>query len=120
MLKTNTKKAIDNIRAYIVANYNGANDITLYKDIANDIYNEFKTTYLNINLRTPYQQQFVDWCAGLPSSFDTCYWYNRSAIKDLGDILEETNEERERFTEQEACEMLSKLIYREILKVVNA
>ena len=56
------------------------------------------------------------WCQGLPSVIDTCYYYNRSAVEDLGDILEETEEERNRYTEQDAERLLSCLIYREIRK----
>ena len=32
--------------------------------------------------------------AGLPSVLDTCYFYNRSAVDDLGAILEETESEK--------------------------
>lgn len=122
MLKTNCKKAISNIRQYIIDNYTGETAIPENSDFsvyAWHIYDEFWTTYVHPNNRKPYQEQFVDWCAGLPSALDTCYWYNRSAIKDLGDILEETEEERARFTDSQAEVMLSKLIYREIIKVVR-
>lgn len=30
------------------------------------------------------EQVFIDWCQGLPSILDTCYYYNRSAVADLG------------------------------------
>lgn len=35
-------------------------------------------------------------------------------MKDLGDILEETEEERAKYTEMQAEEMLTRLIYREM------
>jgi hypothetical protein len=57
---------------------------------------------------------FTDWCAGLPSVLDTCYYYNRSAVADLAAILEETPAEAERFTETQAEELLTALIYREL------
>jgi len=34
----------------------------------------------------------------------------------LGDILEETEAERNRFNEDKAAEMMTKLIYREVMK----
>ena len=58
----------------------------------------------------------MDWCSGLPGVLDTCYYYNRSAVDDLGAILEETDEERARYTEEQAEKMLTTLIYRELKK----
>ena len=57
---------------------------------------------------------FVDWCQGLPSALDTLYYYNRSAVDDLAAILEETEEEKAKYTEAQAEEILSRLIYREL------
>ena len=122
MLKTNTKKAITNIQQYIKDNYTGERPIDENADFsvfAWHIYDEFWTTYVHPANTKPYQEQFVCWLSGLPSSIDAGFWCNRSAIKDLGDILEETDEERNRFSESQAEEMLSKLIYREIMKVVR-
>ena len=59
---------------------------------------------------------FADWCAGLPSVLDTCYYYNRSAAKDLGNILEETETEYSRYSEADAEKLLTSLIYRELTK----
>lgn len=124
MLRTNTKKAIENIRAYIVNGFDGTNygieTPETFEDVARVIYNTFEDEYLyGYNRRRNEQTVFVEWCAGLPSILDTCYYYNRSAVADLGDILEETEEERNRYTEMQAEEMLSRLIYREIRKVAK-
>ena len=121
MLRTNSKKAIENIRAYIMDGFNGENygieTPETFSEVARLIYNDFAGSYLYGYNRTRNRQEvFVEWCAGLPSILDTCYYYNRSAVEDLGNILEETPEERNRFTESEAEEMLSRLIYREICK----
>lgn len=124
MLRTNSKKAIENIRAYIMEGFNGDNygieTPETFSEVARLIYNDFAETYLyGYNRNRNRQEVFVEWCAGLPSIIDTCYYYNRSAVEDLGNILEETEEERNRFTESEAEEMLSRLIYREICKGCN-
>lgn len=136
MLRTNSKKAIENIRAYIVKGFDGTNyepkfdyiekaiednkhgsNIDIFSLVANAIYSTFVDEYLyEYNRRRNEQTVFVEWCAGLPSILDTCYYYNRSAVKDLGDILEETEEERNRYTEAQAEETLSRLIYREITR----
>jgi hypothetical protein len=55
----------------------------------------------------------------LPSVINTLYYYNRSAITDLGDILEETEDERNRYTESQAEKLLTKLIYRTIQEAIK-
>ena len=62
------------------------------------------------------QERFTDWAQGLPSVLDCCYYYNRSAVDDLGAILEETDAEKARYSEQQAENLLSYLIYRELVK----
>lgn len=62
------------------------------------------------------QERFEEWAAGLPSILDTCYYYNRSAVDDLGAILEETDSEKARYTEQQAETRLTYLIYRELVR----
>ena len=57
---------------------------------------------------------FEDWARGLALGNLFCYYYNRSAKDDLGKILEESEEEKAKYTEQEAEELLTRLIYREM------
>ena len=119
-----TKKAIGNIRAYIMDNFTPEN----YTDnppkdfpgVAAFILAVFRAEQKHI-LNCDYYRAiefaaFTDWCKGLPSVLDTCYYYNRSAVDDLGRILEETAEEKARFTEPEAERRLTWLIYRELSK----
>ena len=51
--------------------------------------------------------RFYEWDSGLPCVLDCGYFYNRSAVADLGDILEETEEEKKRFDEMHAEDMLT-------------
>ena len=120
MLKTNSKKARENVRAYIMANQNieeyaGIEPID-FKTVATAIYDDFYRVYNCAYYKRTYTEQnyFAEWAAGLPSILDTCYYYNRSAVDDLGDILEETEAERAKYSEEDAEKMLSYLIYREI------
>lgn len=142
MLKTNCKKARENIRAYIVDHFDGTNyapdfdyieqaqrdnaagirNVDIFSMVAHAISATFYDEKLHFDNR--YQagrisryDLFEDWCAGLPSILDTCYYYNRSAVDDLGAILEESEEEKARFTEQQAEKRLTQLIYREIYSV---
>lgn len=123
MLKTNSKKAVQNIRDYIMDNFNfenfkkiGLKEPTTWEEISAFIWDCFVIEKGKEFYRSGFQNAFIDWCQGLPSVLDTCYYYNRSAIDDLGAILEETPEEKERFTQSAAEEMLTKLIFKELFK----
>ena len=117
-----TKKAIGNIRAYIMDNFTPENytgnppkDFPGAAAFILDTFRKEKMSdfrYRNCNEFAA----FEDWCQGLPAVLDTCYYYNRSAVEDLGAILEETAEEKARFTEPEAERRLTWLIYRELGK----
>lgn len=125
MLKTNCKIVKERIRAYILSAENveefapeGTPNET-YTDKARAIYADFMRYYDGDNRnhgRNPrnYQEAFEEWAAGLPAIIDTCYYYNVSAVDLLGDILEETAEERAKYTESDAEHLLTYLIYREI------
>jgi hypothetical protein len=127
MLKTNSKKAHENIRAYIIANYDPTNyelpETKNFSEIAANIYTTFQSEkyygfeYIRAK-RIPEFTLFEEWASGLPSIIDTCYYYNRSAVDDLGEILEETASEKKRYTEREAESFLTRLIYNEIKKEV--
>lgn len=122
MIRTNTRKAIENIRAYIVDNFEPCgytdNPPEDFPDIAAFILATFRREYVT---RASYPrgcelEPFASWCQGLPTILDTCYYYNRSAVDDLGAILEETAEEKARFSEEEAERRLTWLLYRELIK----
>lgn len=118
MLRTNSKKAAENIRAYIVDGFTPEgytdNPPQDFPNIAAFILDTFR----NEKYGCPQNEAvaFADWCAGLPSVLDTLYFYNRSAVDDLGAILEETEQEKTRYTEQQAEQLLTSLIYRELQK----
>lgn len=126
MLKTNSKKARENIREYITENFDGSNygieTPATFEGIARRIMGTFRAEKFSIESEKRYyhyneQAAFTDWCAGLPSILDTCYYYNRSAVDDLGAILEETEEEKKKYSEDDAEKMLTRLIYRELCRV---
>lgn len=125
MLKTNSKQAAENIRAYIVDGFtpDGYTDTPPqeFPEIAAFILATFRSEKYWCLQDVRYYHgcealAFRDWCAGLAGVLDTCYYYNRSAVDDLGAILEETAEEKARYTEQQAEQLLTDLIYRELLK----
>ena len=122
MLKTNTRKARENIRLYIVENFTPENYTDNppqeWPEIAAFILDTFKSEKPAIRsyARMTEQERFTDWAQGLPSVIDCCYYYNRSAVDDLGAILEETDSEKDRYSEQQAESLLTSLIYRELIK----
>ena len=121
MLRSNCKKALLNLRSYIINHSDfesyGMETPTDFKSCAEMLMHTFYEEIAKWDKRRiPYQQLFADWLSGLPSVFDSLYYYNRSAVDDLGGILEETETEKARFTEDEAERMLSALIWREVYK----
>lgn len=125
MLKSNSKKAAENIRAYIMDNFTpeGYTDTPpeSWTETAAFIMDTFRAEkYSRPEDRRYYNNNeylaFADWCARLPSLLDTRYFYNRSAVDDLGAILEQTETEKSRFTEEDADNKLTYLIYRELAK----
>ena len=128
MLKTNSKKAKENIINYIMDNFTPEGYTETppegWPQIATFIINTFRDEkYSRPEDRRYYKNNetaaFMDWAAGLPSLLDTCYYYNRSAVDDLGAILEETETEKSRYTETEAEERLTYLIYKTLIMEVN-
>ena len=124
MLRSNSKRAREHVRAYIIENYNGDKGAS-FEIIARDIHDTYANEKLCvfhtphcINKRVDTLSNFADWCQGLPSILDTCYYYNRSAVKDLAGILEETSEEASKYTEDKAEATLTYLIYSEIMKAL--
>lgn len=129
MLRTNEKKAIENIRAYIMDNYTPEgytdNPPEDFPGVAACILGACRAekSHLPQDMRYCHGDgfaAFADWCQGLPSVMDTRYYYNRSAVDDLGRILEETDAEKARFVEEEAERQLTWLLYRELKKGESA
>ena len=127
MLKTNSKAARENIRAYITERHNCEEyapeaDTSTFKGIATAIYSDFVRVATGNDARRSYPtaEAFAEYAAGLPGILDTCYYYNRSAVDDLGEILEETPEERAKYSETDAERLLSLLIFREIEKAAKS
>ena len=57
---------------------------------------------------------FKDWARGLPLGQLFVYMLRRSAVDDLGAILHETDAEKAKYTEEQAEEMLTRLIFRAV------
>ena len=119
MLRSNSKKVIEKVRSYIVdeidPDYFGLAEapdfLTACKLILTACENEKQYSRSRSGFET-----FRDWAQGLPTALNTCYYYNVSAVNLLADWLEETESEKEKYSESEAEEMITRLIYRELTK----
>lgn len=134
MLKTNCKKVKETIKGYIMetatnwieenkgyysADYNFLNDLSIedlsYNVICSVIIFDFEKQAINKFTRNQNRQNvFIEWAQGLPAILNCDYYYNVCAVDLLGEWLEETEEEKKRYSEDAACELITKLLYREI------
>ena len=128
MLKTNSKKASENIRAYIIANfdpssydeYKELNNTTDFSVVAETVYKVFRAEgYNKIQNNATELEAFTDYMQGLPTIFNGDYYYNVSAVDLLATLLEETDNEKAKYNEREAEAFLTRLIYREIKKAID-
>jgi len=101
-MKTTTKEARQNIRQYILDHFDPCGyDFTgpcTFPNVARfilEVHAKEKFYSPEYQSRKGYtnEQVFIDWAQGLPSVLDTCYYYNRSAVDDLGAILEQSARE---------------------------
>lgn len=125
MLRTNSKKARANVLQYLRDNSEYIRECAEYDnitiesdaDICKYIWNDFIRVKKHEfrRSRVSYQDHFSDYASGLPLGvFD--YHYHCEAVNILGDILEETEEERAKYTESDAERVLDYLIFREVQK----
>ncbi len=138
MIRSNSKKAIENIKNYILEgvdleayspkydyileaiedNKAGLRNVDIFSLVRHAIQEVVYEEKIKHDLRknlTKYEY-FEEWLSGLPSFLDGDFYYHCTAVETLGNILEETEEEKSRFTEQQAEKRLTQLLFREIYK----
>lgn len=126
-LKTNSKKAKENIRAYVTNNFL-AYDYTSYdtfEETARHIFKMFRDEYLDGTKPGWFksiQDAFTQWTQGLSGGGVFDFWTYKSdcnPVDILGKILEETENEKARFNEDQAAATLTYLIYKEIYNTAS-
>ena len=122
MLKTNSKKVRESIKKWIVENYDGESyglEAKDFKEICKNIKSIFEKE--KSSRRACWcLEDFKEWGEGLPSLLDTWPLMTDEVINILGDILEETEEERSKYDESQAWDLMASLIFREIDKAARA
>lgn len=110
-----TKQTKENLRIYITDNYDPSNydldDCRDFSCIAKNILETFRSEKRYSNYYFEFNK-FEDWCQGLPSILDTCYYYNRSAADDLVFLFPDNENEINKLSDEQAQKLLTKIIYR--------
>lgn len=117
MLKTNSKQARENLKAYIMTRWNIEEEEQgrTWKETQRDIIDSFNYQAYSSEYerRQNRQEAFKNWLMGLPRNLgDFCLCM---AVEDLGNILNQTEAEMAKYTEDKASDTLSYLIYREVM-----
>ena len=132
MLKTNSKKVKEKIRAYLLKSFTDYEENPQGDRSASEVFRyigegiaaeklcyskERRASRFMAFYKGSIGEVIKDYCEGLGGLFDTSY-YVRPCIDIVGDILEETKEERQRFSESEAEDLMTYLISRELAPYV--
>lgn len=117
MLKTNSRQAKENLKSYIMTSWNleAEEQGRTWKETQEDIkesfyFQAYRSEYERKQNR---QEAFKNWLSGLPHGLGD--FFLCQAVEDLGNILEQTEAERNRYTEDKASDTLAYLIYREVM-----
>ena len=122
MLKTNSKAVKEKIKNYIIegfhnCDYESYNNVSIieYADICDTILHQFFIEIVYLDKRKLDEfSLFEEWVSGLCSEIDSSYYYNVNAVDLLGGWLEQTETEKNKFSENQSELMITKLIYREL------
>ena len=124
MLKTNSKIVRERVRAYVLDNCEDIKEVMEYEgmstesvdDVLKYVWSVFMDEYGRyIRRGQTLQDEFSYFGGGLP--FNIFDYHNRVGAVDLvGDILEETEAERSRFSEGDAERLMDFFIFRECEK----
>ena len=130
MIRTNSKEVRKAIQTLILAEAVDVNNgyvpfedlKTAAEAIKADVMRVMSGDYRNRahNLPGWSERDFTEWVHCLPGLLDLPFIYRQpDAVEVLGDILQETPEERARYTETDADRLLCHLIFRELDKAAN-
>ena len=119
MLRTNSKKARENIRQWILENLGSDYEAGTFQEAAKIINEHFYAEMIKHDNRykagrVSRFELFKDWTSGLPGALCCDDIYLRPVVPVLALILEETEAEASKYSEDQAEAKLIALIYREL------
>ena len=121
MLKSNSKKVRQAVREYIAKNTSGwdadPKDFHEACEFIQKEWNHYKHPDMRKE-RKSLQEQFNEFARGLPNNvFD--YIAYGDTTKLVGDMMEQTESERAKYSDSQACDLLTYLIFDEVNKEVG-
>lgn len=133
MLKTNSKAVKNKIAEYIFNHFQpydeDLNDPTYNFSNISDICLYIWDKFIDIEYASPSQRRFYgfsvqtafdNWLRGLPSILNPSYLYSSpDAVTTVGDILEQTLEERNKYTETQAENFMNYMIFKFVYDKVS-
>ena len=123
MLRTNSKKAREAVRAYVAEKTRGQDgaEVEGFEEAAAVIAGEwdaYKYPGLDRQFGHSLTEAFRHFAEGLPNDlFD--YLAAGDTVELVGDMLEQTEAERSKYSNMQACDLLTLLIYREVSKAAE-
>ena len=128
-LRTNSKKFRENLRKFIIDNFNFdeylintgiqlEHDFDLVKNVIIETFNDEKY-YSNeyaIKHGIAPATMFFDWCWGLPLYLICDDFVLGDSVETLGNLLEQNDMEKSKYNESDSMRLLIDLIYRELTK----
>ena len=128
-LKTNTKAVREKIKNYIMSQFdfdafyddNGFHLVDTFESVKEEVIAEFNhEKYYSDSYAGAHgirnDSMFYDWMTGLPMYFSCDFILNNNANEVLGDILEQTEPEKAKYSEMDSQKLFSMLIYRELTR----
>ena len=123
MLKTNSRKAREAVRAYVAEKTRGRDgaEAKTFEEAAAVIAGEWDAyKYPGLDRQSGHSlaEAFRHFAAGLPNDlFD--YLAAGDTVELVGDMLEQTEAERSKYSDSQACDLLTRLILREVSKAAE-
>ena len=130
-LRTNSKEVMKKIEARIIDSYNNSEEYfgfegrkmaTDYNNICKDVLGAFENEKLKFDNRynagrISKQDLFIDWMQGLPTAFNIADdIFLGDALDYLGELLEQSESEKAKYTTEQAEKNACYLFYRELTK----
>lgn len=124
-LKTNSKALREKIRALILNTagyyYLSIPETSDFNTVSNAIMKDFHRVInaRDIQIYRTWENAFIHWMQGLPGACkaaELIYLDEYYRVVDFaGDLLEQSPAERAKYTQEQAADLITKLIYRELL-----
>lgn len=132
MRRSNSKDVNNLIRDFVMEHFNDVYypdkkdwlpdlDTSNYNDVSKvvlDVFYQEKVKHDNAYNagRVSIYTLFEEWVSCLCSALPSKYYYNVSAVDLLGRWLDQTDDEKSKYSEDQAERMITKLLYRELTK----